>query len=95
MITVVLGITYGIFVGLVSNWLLFRKICGNRQQGQDPLHQVGSVFLLRLLLDAVLLFLFAVVVREPWAIIASALSLTMTVKVSLFMVYRRKGGRLE
>jgi len=95
MIAVVLGIAYGTIVGLVSNWLLFRKIRGNRQQGQDPLHQVASVFGLRLLLDATLLFLFAVVVRDPWAIIASALSLTMTVKVSLFTFYRRKGGRLE
>lgn len=95
MITIVLGIIYGSFVGLVSNWLLFQRMKGNREHGQDPLHRVGSIFLLRYLLDAFLLVLFALVVRKPWAIVASALSLTVAVKVSLFAVYRRKGGRLE
>ncbi|HEY8347501.1 MAG TPA: hypothetical protein VIL07_09560 [Symbiobacteriaceae bacterium] len=95
MIAVVLGITYGAIVGLVSNWLLFRRIERNRRHGLDPLHQVGSIFLWRYLMDAVLLFLFAIVVRQPLAIVASAVSLTVAVKISLLRAYVRKGGRLE
>lgn len=92
---VVIGITYGALVGLFGNWLLFRKMEENRRGGLEPLKGIGSVFIIRYAIDAASLFIFAFLIKHTWAIIAAALSLTAAVKISLFMVYARKGGKFE
>ncbi len=95
MIAVVIGITYGALVGLFGNWLLFRKLAENQRQGVEPLKGIGTVFFVRYGIDAVSLLVFAYVTKHAWAIVAAALSLTVAVKISLFMVYARKGGRFD
>lgn len=95
MLWVVIGITYGAFFGWLSNALLFRKMEENRRNGLETLKGIGGLFLVRYLLDAAALLIFAFVVRHTWAIISSALSLTIAVKVSLFIIYARKGGRFD
>ena len=95
MLLVVIGITYGALIGLLGNWLLFRRMAENRRNGEEPLKGIGGVFFIRYAIDAATLFVFALVVKDKWAIISAALSLTVAVKISLFMVYARKGGRFE
>lgn len=95
MLQVVIGITYGLLIGLFGHWLLFRKIADNKRRRVDPLRGIGTVFLLRYLIDAVSLVLFALVTRNGPASIAAGISITVAIKVSLFMVYARKGGRLD
>lgn len=95
MLLVVIGVTYGTLVGLFGNWLLFRRMEENKRRGAEPLQGVGAIFFLRYALDAASLFAFAFVVKDKWAIISAALSVTVAVKVSLFMVYARKGGRFD
>lgn len=95
MLWVVIGVTYGAVIGWISNVVLFRRMRENERLGREPLKGVGGVFLLRYLLDAVALLLFAFIVRDTWAIISSALSLTVAVKISLFIAYTRKGGRFD
>lgn len=95
MLMVVIGITYGTLIGLFDNWVLFRRIKRNRQHGGDPLKGVGMVFLLRYLVDAVALLVFTLVTRNAYGIVAAALSITIAVKISLFIIYARKGGRID
>jgi hypothetical protein len=95
MLLVVLGITYGTFFGLLSNYLLFRRLKENQSAGVDPLRGIGQVFFLRYIIDACALFLFGLITRDAWAIVSAGLSLTMVVKISLLIVYTRKGGRFE
>jgi hypothetical protein len=95
LLWVVIGVTYGAAVGWLSNHLLFRRMEENRKKGLDLLRGVGGVFLLRYLLDAAALFLFAFIVRHTWAIVAATMSVTVAVKISLFVAYQRKGGRFE
>lgn len=95
MLKVVIGITYGTIIGLFQNWLLFWVMDENRRRGRDSLNGVGKVFFLRYVIDAIALFGFGFAVRDVWAIIAATLSVTMAVKVSLFLVYTRKGGRFD
>jgi hypothetical protein len=92
---VVIGITYGTVIGLFDNWILFRRIKRNRRIGADPLKGVGMVFLVRYLLDAVALLAFTLVTRSAYGIVAAALSITVAVKISLFIIYARKGGRID
>jgi ABC-type microcin C transport system permease subunit YejE len=94
MLMVVIGITYGALIGLFGNWLLFRKLEENKRRGLEPLKGIGTVFLLRYVIDAALLLLFGLITKHTWAIISAALSLTLAVKISLFMVYMSKGGKL-
>lgn len=51
------------------------------------------VFFIRYIVDALALFIYGYIVKEPWPIIAAGLSLTLAVKISLFIVYARKGGK--
>lgn len=95
MLMVVLGITYGSLIGLFGNWLLFRKLADNRRIGAEPLKGIGAVFFVRYLLDAASLFAFGYAVRHSWAIISAGLSLTFAVKISLLIVYTRKGGKFD
>jgi hypothetical protein len=95
MLLVVIGITYGALIGLAGNWLLFHRMAQNRRNRQDPLKGVGGVFFIRYAIEAASLIVFALVVKDKWAIISAAISLTVAVKVSLFMVYARKGGRFD
>lgn len=95
MLKVVIGITYGTLIGLFQNWLLFRAMDENRRRGREPLSGVGKIFLLRYAIDAIALFGFGYAVRDAWAIIAATMSVTIAVKVSLFLVYTRKGGRFD
>lgn len=95
MLWVVIGVTYGAVIGWISNMVLFRRIKENHRAGREPLKGVGGIFLLRYLLDAVALLLFAFIVRDTWAIISSAVSLTIAVKISLFIAFARKGGRFD
>lgn len=95
MLMVVIGITYGTFFGLLGNWLLFRKLAENKRIGAEPLKGIGAIFLFRYGIDAISLLTFAYVTKHAWAIVAAALSLTVAVKISLFMVYARKGGRFD
>lgn len=95
MLLVVIGITYGTIIGIIDNALLFRHIDNNRRKGEELLKGVGGVFLVRYLLDAVALILFALVTRHALGIVAAALSITVAVKISLFIIYARKGGRID
>jgi hypothetical protein len=92
---VVIGITYGSVIGLFGNWLLFRHIAGNRRRGEEPLKGVGGVFAFRYLLDAVGIIVFWFATRSAYGIVAAALSITVAVKISLFIIYARKGGRID
>lgn len=92
---VVIGITYGTLIGLFGNWLLFRKLAENCRIGAEPLKGIGAIFFLRYALDAVSLFAFGYAVKHTWAIISAAFSLTVAVKISLFIVYSRKGGKFD
>jgi len=95
MLVVVIGITYGTILGLIDNLLLFRHIDNNRRKGEELLKGVGGVFLIRYLADAVSLIVFALVTRHALGIVAAALSITVAVKISLFIIYARKGGRID
>lgn len=95
LLKVVIGITYGTTIGLLQNWFLFRAMAENKRRGRDSLDGVGKVFLLRYAIDAIALFGFGFAVRDAWAIISSTMSVTIAVKVSLFLVYTRKGGRFD
>lgn len=95
MAFIVIGITYGTLLGLIDNWLLFRHIEKNRRKGQELLKGVGGVFLIRYLIDAVALIVFSLITRHAYAITAAALSITVAVKVSLFIIYVRKGGTID
>lgn len=91
----VIGIAYGSALGLLENWILFRKMAANRRAGVEPLRGVGLVFFLRYILDVGALFAFGYLVKDKWAIMAAAFSLTVAVKISLFIVYTRKGGKFD
>lgn len=92
---VLLGILLGAGWGCLMNMLLFRKMANNRAAGEEPLRGIGLVFFVRYLLDAVALVILYVLTRSAPALVAAALSVTVAVKVSLFTVYLRKGGKLE
>lgn len=95
MLLVVIGITYGTSIGVLGNWLVFRKMAENSRAGVEPLKGVGAIFFLRYAMDAAFLFGFGYVVKDVWAIIAAAMSLTIAIKVSLLIVYTKKGGRFD
>lgn len=95
MLMVVIGITYGSLVGLFGNWLLFRRMELNRKNGVELLKGIGTVFFLRYAIDLVSLVIFCLLTGCGAGIVAAALSITVAVKISLFMVYCRKGGRFE
>jgi hypothetical protein len=95
LLKVVIGITYGTTIGLLENKLLFWTLEENRRRGRELLHGIGKVFFLRYAIDALALFGFGFAVRDAWAIIAATMSVTIAVKISLFLVYTRKGGRFE
>lgn len=95
MVLVVIGITYGTLIGLIGHLLLFRYIDYNRRRGAEPLKGVGGIFFFRYILDAVALVIFSLVTKHPYAIVAAALSITVAVKISLLIVYTRKGGRFD
>lgn len=95
LLLVVIGITYGTALGLIGNWLLFRHIDMNRRKGIEPLKGIGVIFLFRYLIDGVGLSLFALITRHGLGIVAAAISITVAVKISLILVYTRKGGRID
>jgi hypothetical protein len=95
VLKVVIGITYGVLIAALDQWLLFYRLALNRRRGIEPLTGIGKVFLLRYCIDLVAMFLFAYVTRHGLAIVAAGLSITIAVKVSLFIVYVRKGGRFD
>lgn len=92
---IIIGILYGSFFGLLGNWLMFRKLADNQRSGAEPLKGVGMIFFLRYMIDGISLLTFAFVVKDGLAITAAAISLTIVVKISLFVVYARKGGRFD
>lgn len=93
MLVVVLGITYGSLVGWFGNYVLFYVMEERQKAGEETLKGVGAVFFLRYLVDLIALILFWVLTHDKYGLIAAALSITIAVKVSLFIVYQRKGGR--
>lgn len=95
MLAVVLGITFGAVAGFLENALLFRAMDHARRAGKEPVRMLGGIFFARYVLDILLLILFWVLTRSTYALIAAALSLTVAVKISLFIVYTRKGGRFD
>jgi hypothetical protein len=95
VLLVVIGITYGSALGLISHLLLFRHLDDNKRKGEEPLKGVGGVFAFRYLVDIVGLVLFALVTRDGLGIVAAALSITVVVKISLLVTYARKGGRID
>jgi hypothetical protein len=95
LLKVVIGITYGTIIGLFQNWWLFRAMAENKRHGREPLEGIGKIFLIRYAIDAIALFGFGFAVRDAWAIIAAAMSVTIAVKISLFLVFTRKGGRFD
>lgn len=95
MVPVLLGILWGSLVGVACNALVFRHIAHNRRVGREPLNGIGGVFATRYFLDLISLVLFYLVVRDGLGLVAAALSITIAVKISLYVVYVRKGGRFE
>lgn len=95
MLLVVIGITYGALLGYVGNWLVFWKMDQNKRLGAEPLKGIGAIFLARYVVDAIALFAFGYIVKDTWAIVGSGISVTVAVKVSLLIVYSRKGGRFD
>jgi hypothetical protein len=95
LLKVVIGITYGTIIGLVENKWLFWAMDQNQRRGREPLSGIGKLFLLRYAIDAIALFGFSFAVHDAWAIIAAAMSVTIAVKISLFLVFTRKGGRFD
>lgn len=95
MLMVVIGITYGTVIGAFSHLLTFRVIGWNKRRGAEPLKGIGAVFFIRYVLDAVALLLFALITRDGLGITAAALSITVAVKISLLIVYTRKGGKID
>lgn len=93
MLVVVLGVTYGAFIGWLGNHVLFRVMDHRREAGQEPLRGIGGVFFLRYVVDLLALVLFWFLTHDRYGLIAAALSITVAVKISLFIVYQRKGGR--
>lgn len=94
MLKVVLGVTYGAALGYLGNWVLFRVVRGQAQRGGEPVRAVGAVFFFRLLADGLALVAWWVLTADPYSLIAAALSTTIAVKISLFLVLRRTGGKL-
>jgi lipid-A-disaccharide synthase-like uncharacterized protein len=94
LVLVVIGITYGTIIGVVGHVLLFRHIENNKRRGLESLKGVGMIFFLRYVLDAVAVLLYALVTRDGLGIVAAALSITVAVKISLIVVYTRKGGKI-
>lgn len=92
---ILIGIAYGAFLGYVTNLILFRKMENNRMAGVEPLKGIGGVFLTRYFLDLIALILFYLVTRHALGLVAAALSITVAVKISLYIVYMRKGGRFD
>lgn len=86
---------YGFLWGWVGHLLLFRKIANNRDAGLEPLRGIGLVFFLRYLLDAAALVILYLITKSAAALVAAGISITVAVKVTLFMAYARKGGRFE
>lgn len=95
MLLVVIGITFGSMLGLLDNWILFRHIENNRRKGKELLTGIGEVFLIRYLIDATALAAFSWITRNGYAIVAAALSITVAVKISLFLILTRKGGKID
>lgn len=93
MLLVVLGITYGSFIGWFGNFILFHTMEERRKAGQEPLKGIGAIFFLRYVVDLISLILFWLLTHDRYGLIAAGLSITVAVKVSLFLVYRRKGGK--
>lgn len=92
---IAVGVAYGAIVGHVGNMLLFRKMENNRRNGVEPLKGIGGIFFLRYGIDALALVILYLVMKSAAGLIAAALSITVAVKISLFMVYSRKGGRFD
>lgn len=92
---VVIGVTYGSLIGLIGNWLLFRKMEENRRAGMEPLKGIGAIFFLRYAVDLISLLVFWFLTHDGIGLVAAALSITVAVKVTLIIVYSRKGGRFD
>jgi hypothetical protein len=95
LLDILIGVIYGAIVGYIGNLLLFRKMENNREAGLETLKGIGGVFFLRYGLDALSLVILYLVMKSASALVAAALSITVAVKVSLFVVYTRKGGRFD
>lgn len=92
---ILIGFGCGILIGLLDNWLLFWKISRNQRAGREMLHGINLVFLYRYVVDAAALVFVAIITRKMWAVVAVAIAIVISVKVSLLIVYKRKGGRLN
>ena len=90
-----IGVIYGSTWGYVGHLLLFRKMENNRAAGHESLRGIGLVFFLRYIIDAIALVLLYLVMESAGALVAAGISITVAVKVTLFTVYARKGGRFE
>ena len=95
MLMAIVGVVYGTLVGLFGHWLLFHQIATNKKNGRDPFKGIGVVFFFRYMIDGATLLIFALVTRNGIAMTAAAISITIAVKVSLIIVYIRKGGRID
>ncbi|MFZ5813734.1 MAG: hypothetical protein ACOY93_00345 [Bacillota bacterium] len=95
LVDIIIGVVYGAAVGHLGNLLLFRKMENNRLEGKETLRGIGGVFFLRYGLDGLGLVILYLLMKSPSALVAAALSITVAVKISLFMVYMRKGGRFD
>ncbi len=93
MLVVVLGITYGSLIGCLCNYMLFQALDERKRLGQEPLEGIGKIFFLRYAIDFMALILFWLLTRSAYGLIAVGLSITVAVKISLLIVYRRKGGK--
>lgn len=92
---IITGVVYGAVIGHIGNLLLFRKMENNRREGIEPLRGIGGIFFLRYLLDGIGLVILYLVMKSAVALVAGTLAITVAVKISLFVVYTRKGGRFD
>lgn len=94
MLPIVIGLTYGGIVGLVQNLCLFWYLRRRPAGGRGSLRSLVGLFFLRYLVDLVALLAYWRLFRHTGGLAAAAIAIALAIQVSLWIAYRRKGGRL-
>ena len=92
LLQVVLGITYGVGIGVLNNFLLFRALDRARRRGEEIVRRLGAVLAWRLLVVGLALLLVA---RWPVVMVSAAISAVFFGLAELLVWFWRKGGRID
>lgn len=99
MLGVVLGITYGLIIGLFNNFILHFSTKLAKARGLEPIQVMGRVFFVRYMVDLVSLMLPGFLLKGTAIhlgfMISAALSLAILGNIALLIIYHKKGGRFE